>query len=208
MELYSIIERLKPHWLPLLIGVLGLGFLVYGMVALQMPQEETEKIQFEAGSVKAEAINPTNSPKTITVDIEGAVQKPGVYSLPVDSRVQDAITAAGGLSTDADLAKVSRGLNLASKLPDGGKIYIPALGEEGTVVSGGVSTDLVLGASSGTINLNTASLKELDTLPGVGEVTAQKIINNRPYSASGDLITKKVVSQKVFEQIKEKVSVY
>lgn len=208
MDIYSIIERLRPHCLPILVGLAGMIFLIYGFGLIVQPRPEEAAMQFEANTAKSEA-KPTMVKKQITIDIEGAVQKPGVYQFSSEARVQDVLLAAGGLASNADREKIAKGLNLASKVPDGGKIYIPTVGDPaGSAMAGAVSGDAVLGASTGTTNLNTATAKELDSLPGVGEVTAQKIINNRPYSASDDLVSKKVVSQKVYSQIKDKVTAY
>ena len=90
-------------------------------------------------------------------------------------------------------------------LSDGQKIYIPKLSETQNSVSvNGVST----GNISSKININSAGASDLDSLPGIGSVTAQKIIDARPYSAIEDLLNRKIVSQKVFDQIKEKISIY
>lgn len=110
--------------------------------------------------------------------------------------------AAGGLSARADREWVAKNLNLAMKLTDGAKVYVPAFGENAGAP--GSSEALV----SGTININTGSASELDGLPGVGPVTAQKIIDNRPYSSVQDLLSKKAVNQKVFDNIKDKISVF
>lgn len=207
----SILEKLKPHWFAIALGMAGVMFLVYGLTTLSTPKDTKGEITFEAASDSrsqaAVSAETREEEKTITVDIEGAVEKPGVYDLPAEARVQDALIAAGGMSKDADREKVSKGLNLAAKLTDGGKIYIPLVGESTLVSSGQV----VLGSeasSAGTININTASASELDKLSGVGQVTAEKIMSNRPYTAIEELVSKKVVSQKVFEQIKGNITVY
>jgi competence protein ComEA len=214
MDNSAFFERLKPHLLPVGLGLVGVGFLAYGLFSLIPQRQEKPDILFEAASTQAEstlAQEKNTSPK-ITVDIEGAVQKPGVYDLPSDARVQDALIAAGGMSTDADREKVAKGLNLAAKLTDGGKIYIPRIGDpttgSGLASSGQGQTVLGTETPSGSININTASSSELDKLQGVGPVTAEKIIGSRPYAIVEELVKKKVVSQKVFEQIKGQITVY
>lgn len=197
---------MQSHWFPIMLGIIGLIFLGFGLVALTHPKEEKGDITFEPAKSQAENVPQDRSQKTITIDIEGAVQKPGVYKLPHDASIQDALIAAGGMNNVADREKIARSLNLAAKIQDGGKIYIPFVGEQTVVVGGEGAT--VLGAETGSININTAVSKELDTLPGVGEVTAQKIISNRPYGAKEELLSKKIVNQKVFDQIKEKIIVY
>lgn len=138
----------------------------------------------------------TVSETEVVVHVDGAVVAPGVFRLSSDLRVTDAISAAGGLTGEADRSRI----NLAAKISDGQKIYIPASGEvtsdKGQVISG--TTSLV--------NINTTTESELDKLPGVGPVTAQKIIASRPYSALEDLLSKKVVSRSTYEKIKDLIT--
>lgn len=118
----------------------------------------------------------------IVVEVSGAVATPGVYELPGASRLQQAIDRAGGLSPDADVSS----LNLAGRIGDGEKIVIPSLGmeapvpvkESGTPGSGASS------AIGSRIDLNTASAADLDTLPGVGPVIAERIIDYRETNGS------------------------
>ena len=199
-------EKIKPHFLPLAVGIVGLIFLGYGLIVLSAPKKDKPDILFEAA--KDESPMARVVEQRIAVDVEGAVQNPGVYKLRADARVQDALIAAGGLSSSADREKVAKTLNLAAKVTDGGKIYIPFTGE---LSSSGVAApeSSTLGAdTSAAININTASLKDLDSLPGIGEVTAQKIISNRPFGSLDELLSKKLVSKKVFESIKDRISVY
>ena len=140
----------------------------------------------------------------IMVDVSGAVVKPGLYKLENNARINDALVMAGGLSEDVDQDWFSKNLNLAKKLVDGQKLYIPLKGEtnnDAPLQSKGTSlTDK--------ININSASVSQLDTLWGVGEATANKIIEGRPYGSVEELLTKKVVNSNVYERLKDKVSVY
>jgi competence protein ComEA len=199
---------LRKHWLPISLGALGLIFLSTGLMSLVGSNKGDDQIVFESAGHNSASGSAEDQEKQITVDIEGAVVKPGVYDLPFDSRVQDALIAAGGMSDKADRERVSKGLNLAAKLSDGGKIYIPFIGDSTISPGTGGGGDTVLGANSSLININTASASVLDKLQGVGPVTAEKIISNRPYSAIEELVSKKVVGQKVFEGIKDKISIY
>jgi competence protein ComEA len=107
------------------------------------------------------------------VDIGGAVAKPGLYKLTGQTRLGELVTTAGGFSSDADAAFIAEKINLAKVLRDEDKIYIPFL--DRSEVS---STQ----SNSGLISINKATSSELESLPGVGEVTAQKIIDGRPYT--------------------------
>jgi len=164
---------------------LGAGLFLFKGSA---PKDEIQIISADSSSL------PKNE---IVVDVAGAVVTPGVYRLSADSRVGEAVKAAGGLTQDADSARV----NLAAKVADGQKIYVLAIGEQVTS-----DKEQVISQNSSLININTASESELDKLPGVGPVTAQKIIASRPYSTSEDLLTKKAVTSSVFEKIKDLIT--
>ncbi|MCL6096355.1 MAG: ComEA family DNA-binding protein [Patescibacteria group bacterium] len=203
---------IKQNRLPLALGLIGLTLFAYGLISLLSLASNKTDSAFAPAKQASEIgqVSPQANSQKIVVDVEGAVVKPGIYSLALGSRVQEALVLALGLSQAADRNWVEKNLNLAVKLTDGAKIYIPRLGEaqnNTTNVVGGVSsaTD-VLGANA-LINVNTATSSELDALPGVGPVTAEKIINNRPYASVDDLLSKKAVNSKVFSQIKDKVTV-
>lgn len=119
---------------------------------------------------------PTSIP--MVVNIDGAVVQPGVYSLPIHSRVHDAVEAAGGLSENANPGSV----NLAAMLEDGSHIYIPAqvitVENDGEVRSSSVGLSPE-GEIITLVNINQAGLEELVTLPGIGPATAEKIIAYR-----------------------------
>lgn len=192
---------LKKHWLPLSLGALGMIFFAYGLIGLFVSSKSaSDDITFEANAEPSEA-------KTIFIDIEGAVVRPGLYKLPADSRIQDSLVAAGGLSASADREHIAKNINLATKLSDGAKIYIPLVGEAVTE-SSVLNASSQFGTVGGLININTSSQTQLEALPGIGPVTAQKIITARPYGSIDDLLSKKIVGSKVFSQIKDKISVY
>jgi competence protein ComEA len=196
---------IKKHWLPLSLGALGMIFFAYGLIGLFLSNKSaSESIIFEASSSAKQ--NPMEV-KTIVVDIEGAVVKPGLYKLPQDSRLQDALVATGGLSASADRNFVSKNINLAIKLSDGAKIYFPFVGES-VGGSGVLNTSSQVGEVGGLININNSSQSQLEALPGIGPATAQKIIGGRPYASLEELLSKKIVGSKVFNQIKDKITVY
>jgi competence protein ComEA len=188
--------KLGKYWLPIALALLGLIFFVYGLISLLGSASKTNEIKFEHENLSA------SKESSITVDIEGAVVNPGVYKLNQNSIIQDALVASGGLASDADREFVSKNINLASKLTDSAKIYIPRVNEQTPEVKG------VSDTSIGIININQASVETLDTLPGIGAVTANKIITNRPYLTIQELLDKKIVSSKVFTQIKDKITAY
>lgn len=151
------------------------------------------------------------SPADLVVDICGAVVRPGVYHLPAGSRIVDLVRVAGGADRTAQLSAV----NLASKLVDGQQVVVPRQGQTPSVAallpgtSGASSASGQVGGAP--VNLNTASLSELDALPGVGPSTAQKIIDYR--AASGgfrsvdDLKNVSGIGDAKFETLKDLVTV-
>ncbi len=141
-----------------------------------------------------------NNIQYIVIDINGAVNKPGVYTLKSGDRIIDAINIAGGLHDDVDLVYVAQKINRAQKLVDGQKIYIPFRFQNNmTVVQDEENVEEQTNTSK--ISINSASQEELERLEGIGPVTAQKIIQNRPYSTLDELVTKKVISENLFNKI-------
>lgn len=202
--LETLIPLVKKHWIPVILLLSGLIFFVYGLITLLGTTQKPADTEFDS--------NLKTSPKIlenlIAVDIEGQVVKTGVYKLKQNSIIQDVLIASGGLNELADRNWVAKNLNLALKITEGQKIYIPKQGEAIPVQTSEVSNpnDQTTNSNlAGLININTASEQNLDSLPGVGPVTAGKIINARPYSVIDDLINRKVVSQKVFNQIKDRI---
>ena len=125
------------------------------------------------------SVIPTTVP-FIAVHVAGNVLKPGVYDLPGDARVVDAVRLAGGATAIADL----NAINLANHLTDGQQVYVPAVGEKvsASVASGGLNSDGVSNSKPGVeypININSAAAALLDELPGVGPATAQAIVTYR-----------------------------
>ncbi|MHB0868429.1 MAG: helix-hairpin-helix domain-containing protein [Chloroflexota bacterium] len=153
-------------------------------------------------------------PPSIKVHVVGAVLSPAVYALPADARVEDALEAAGGPSEAADVAS----LNLAAPLRDGQQLVVPAIGDAAVTNSPRSSppASSPLGSSrsapqSGKLDLNGASQKELEALPGVGPVTAQKILEYRAkngrFVSVEELKEAKLVNAPTYERVKELVEV-
>ena len=141
----------------------------------------------------------------VAVHVAGRVRRPGLVRLPAGSRVQDAIRAAGGSTAGADLDAV----NLARRLTDGEQILVPGPGDPPLPPPPGAAPDP--GASpSAPLDLNTATHEQLDTLPGVGEVTAGRIIAYRsaqPFTAVDQLLEVPGIGQRRFDQLKDLVTV-
>lgn len=186
------------------VGALGVIFFIYGLIGLLLTNKTpSNDIVFDANSAQQNR----SEVRTIFIDVEGAVVSPGLYKLPQDSRIQDGIIAAGGLSASADREYIAKNLNLATKLTDGGKIYIPSVGQavsEGSVLNAFSQ----IGSGGNLININIGSQVQLEALPGIGPKTAEKIIAGRPYGSVQELLNKKIVGSKVFNQIKDKITVY
>lgn len=209
-----LMENLAPrdffekHKKPLLLFLLGLIFLGIGALSIKMLLFSGPQIEIDQGAVKSNSIN-AESPQEnlLIIEAAGAVIKPGIYELPIGSRINDLLVLAGGLSGEADRDWLSKNINLAQKLSDGQKIYIPKNGEVGGVkIDAG--NEVGSGKLEARININTATASELDTLWGVGEVTVQKIIAGRPFQKPEDLLYKKIVKSNVWEKIKDLVTVY
>lgn len=154
----------------------------------------------------------SSSAAEVYVDVDGAVVRPGVYRLKEGARVSQAIDAAGGLTAEADVT----GLNRASKITDGQKIYVPTVGEQqaAAAVGGaesGAATTLGAGSSSGLVNINTASAAELQTLSGIGPSMAQSIIDERTkngaFASVDDLMRVSGIGEKKLAKIKDCICV-
>ena len=191
--LKDLIEKFK---IPIALSLVGIVLIIGGLF---LSKPDTKK-DFPKESI-------VEGQKMISVDVSGSVNKPGVYQLDLNSRIEDAILAAGGFTELANQEYISKYLNMAQKLADGSKVYVPPEGETGA--SGGGQGGTVAGATVQTaININTATQVELEALPGIGPVTASKIISDRPYQAVDELLNKKIVTKSVFEKIKDQIVLY
>ena len=212
----AIIEKIKEY--KIIAICTGLGLLVGGFFLLkptpQTPVKETNlQAEIAAASknsstekeVKEEKEEPVEQ-DLITVDVKGAVKSPGIYDLPIGSRVNDAVQKAGGLTEQAD----SKALNLAQKVSDEALVYVPTKGEEAA------SQQTGSGAASSTskekkVNLNKASMEELKQVKGLGGKRAQDIIDHRESNGKFKSVDelKKVsgIGAKTIENLKDYVTV-
>ncbi len=194
---------------PLILVVLGLIVIGIGFIFVKGGIDTTQtKVEVLQGSTLTQTSN------EITAEIAGQVITPGVYKLKSDSRVDDLLIAAGGFSVDADRVWTDKNLNRAAKLLDGQKIYIPKINEQSKVLSAkDTSGDQTISTAFLTdsvelVNINNASLEELDKLPGIGPVYGKNIIDHRPYSNIEELLSKGVLKKNIYEKIKNVISVY
>ena len=212
----AIIEKIKEY--KIIVICTGLGLLVGGFFLLKpAPQTPVKEMNLQAEvaavskdsstekEVKEEKEEPVEQ-DLITVDVKGAVKAPGIYDLPVGSRVNDAVQKAGGLTEQAD----SKSLNLAQKVSDEALVYVPTKGEESASEKTGS------GAPSSTskekkLNLNKASLEELKQVKGLGGKRAQDIIDHRETNGKFKSVDelKKVsgIGAKTIEKLKDYVTV-
>ena len=204
-RLTTLIDKYK---LPLALSLIGIVLIIGGAVVSGISKSKFKNPQTSSGQgFPKESLVQTQK---ISVDVSGAVKNPGVYHIESNSRIEDAVKAAGGFSENANGEYISKYLNMAQKISDGSKIYIPPVGEK--IPSGNQNTGSVSGVSTTSIvtkvNINTASQSELEALSGIGPVTASKIISDRPYMSVEELLSKKVVSKAVFEKIKDQIVFY
>ena len=202
-----------------IVAVIGITYYSYtNEKNMEISQENELEVENETNEIN---VDEENSEKiaTIKVHVSGAVKNEGVYELEEDARIADAIEKAGGVSDIANMKNV----NLASKLEDGMKIYIPKQGEdvlENDLEENINNKETTLGRSGTNsnvenekekININKATKEELDTLPGIGESTAQKIIQYREEHGSfkniEELKEVKGIGDAKYEEIKDLVDI-
>ena len=213
----AIIEKIKEY--KILVICAGLGLALGGFFLLKPTSQTSVKesnLQAEVAAVskdsssdkevKKEEKDESPEQDLITVDVKGAVKSPGIYDLPVGSRVHDAVQKAGGLTEEAD----SKSLNLAQKISDEALVYVPTKGEEAA------SQQAASGTSPSTskekkVNLNKASLEELKQVKGLGGKRAQDIIDHREANGKFKSVDelKKVsgIGAKIIEKLKDYVTV-
>lgn len=210
----ELIEKIKEY--KIIVICAGLGLVLGGFFLLnparQAPAKET-KVQTEVTTVPKDSTDEKEDGNQkeevveedlITVDVKGAVKSPGIYDLPVGSRINDAVQKAGGLIDNAD----SKSINLAQRISDEALVYVPTK-EEAT------SQEAYSNASNSKenkkVNLNKASLEELKQVKGLGAKRAQDIIDHRDSNGKFKSVDelKKVsgIGAKTIEKLKEYVTV-
>lgn len=209
----AIIEKIKEY--KIIVICTALGLLVGGFFLLkpapQTPVKETN-LQAEVAAVSKDSSTEKEVKEEpveqdlITVDVKGAVKSPGIYDLPVGSRVNDAVQKAGGLTEQAD----SKSLNLAQKVSDEALVYVPTKGEEAASQQTGSGTAYSTSKEK-KVNLNKVSLEELKQVKGLGGKRAQDIIDHRETNGKFKSVEelKKVsgIGAKTIEKLKDYVTV-
>ncbi len=183
----------------LIIGIF-LGLIVAGFIYLTVRTPVGEPITLLA--------SPT--PEPLIVYVSGAVKRPGVYKLPIESRLVDVVQQAGGFLPDADFSQI----NLAKKVKDGDQLVIPGGSQIATpqLTIGGAGLLFTPTPPAGQpVNINTATAEELDQLPGIGPTTAQKIIDyrelNGPYKRVDDLLKVAGIGPSIMDEIRGLVTI-
>lgn len=187
-----------------------------GNVSFERVEDSGSSVEPGSGDLSddesEESSSKASAETEVYVDVDGAVASPGVYRLKDGARVSQAIDAAGGLTAEADVT----GLNRASKVTDGQKIYVPTVGEQqAALAAGGVEDGAAAasgaGVSSGLVNINTASAAELQTLSGIGPSMAQSIIDERTqngaFASVDDLMRVSGIGEKKLAKIKDCICV-
>ncbi len=184
----------------------GLALVTVGVgleIRTKMSSSKEKMIKVAASPTVVQVYN------KVTFDISGEVLKPGVYKLSMGSRISDALAVAGGLAVRADREWVEKNINRAKKISDGEKIFIPKK-VEGQILGSAVGVPAQVQGSK-IININSASVEELDKLDGIGPSLAQRIIDYRnKNSGFKDINEVKLVpgiGDKMYEKIKEKIEI-
>ena len=215
----NVLEKIKQYKLALVIALIGV--VIAGFMMLQREQKQENNIQqlmeqtsysssstTEKSKQRSENDQGDKNEGMVTVDVKGAVKKPGVYRLKSSSRVHDALIKAGGMTDEADL----KSINQAQKLVDEAVVYVAKVGENVVDVTTNTSASTATSqAKAGLVNLNTATEADFQTISGIGQKRAQDIIAyreaNGKFKSVDDLKNVTGIGAKTLEKLKEYVTV-
>jgi competence protein ComEA len=194
----------------LVLAAVGVAIAIGGLaVAVALGSSGTAVVTGPGNALASDAADLGSG--ELVVDIAGAVVVPGVYHLPAGSRIGDAIHAAGGFSPRVDAERVGAELNLAATLTDGQQVRVPSRDDDQVGSGGGGNATGTPGGGTGPlIDLNSATQAELESLPGIGPVTAGKIIASRteaPFRTVDELRERGLVGEKTFDTVRPLVIV-
>ncbi len=181
-----------------------LGAVAVSLAVLALPRPPAPQVVVQQPVVRPAVSTPPPTPvlAPIVVHLSGEIVVPGIYQLPVGARVDDALRAAGGVTPNGDVNR----LNLAARLADGQHVVVPRKADPVTMSVTAAASPAAL-----RVNVNSATVAELDGLPGVGPVTAQRIVAYRqqhgPFTRIDELREAKLVNQATFDKIKDLISV-
>mgnify|MGYP002743039154 FL=1 len=215
----NVLEKIKQYKLALVIALIGV--VIAGFMMLQREQKQENNIQqlmeqtsysssstTEKSKQRSESDQGDKNEGMVTVDVKGAVKKPGVYQLKSSSRVHDALLKAGGMTDEADL----KSINQAQKLVDEAVVYVAKVGENVVDVTTNTNASTSTSqAKAGLVNLNTATEADFQTISGIGQKRAQDIIAyreaNGKFKSVDDLKNVTGIGAKTLEKLKEYVTV-
>jgi competence protein ComEA len=212
-----MLERLQQYRAYIAITLINVILMGAFTVFQRLPEPEAIEIITPTPGVPADVTAPTVAVPTPTiapiyVHVLGAVARPGVYALAADSRCIEAVEAAGGLTADADEERI----NLADRLRDGQQLYVPRLGTPAPALPTASVPDEPSGVAaqpgeSRLVNLNTALAAELETLPGIGPVYAERIIAYReehgPFDDPAEIMEVRGIGLSCFETIQDRITI-
>ncbi len=187
----------------LVVALGGIGWALVSAASEQPSADQTGVAIVAAepgGATPASVATPASA--DLVVDVQGAVLRPGLYHLVPGARVGDAVAAAGGYDSSVDLDAAAMQLNLAALLSDGEKVVVPRLGAGGDAAG---SADAA-GSEGGLVNVNTADAAALEELPGIGPVTAEKIIaarEDQPFQSLEEMVERGVINNGQLDKIRD-----
>ncbi|MFL5737290.1 MAG: helix-hairpin-helix domain-containing protein [Actinomycetota bacterium] len=206
-------ERLSALSRGELVGLVAIVGITLGGAGLWYLRSLPQPVEVRAGGIAplggaAAAASPSETPVPLLVDVAGEVRKPGVYEFTEGDRIIDAIDAAGGATSKADL----QSLNLAAPVQDGVQVLVPAkVPVSGTEPGTTTGSPAETGSTGALININTADATALEALPGIGEVLSQAIVDyrtqNGPFATVDDLENVSGIGPSIMDDVRDMVTV-
>lgn len=193
-----------------ILGIVAVGIVIAGPAPSAVVQTGADPVADTTDPAAPGTVDVTGG--DLVVHVAGAVRRPGLVHLPRGARVADAIEAAGGLGPRVDAVRLGVEVNLAAPVADGERVVVPSRDDQAAAPTlppgqGGGGTGGSSG-SSGPVDLNHASASELEALPGIGEVTAARIVearDERPFRSLDELVERKVVGPATLAKFRDLV---